>query len=121
MNLKASFVVMSHLSDVQECLSDSNNINKINFAKYIIRECNGDLNTEIDPDEMWEAFLNPIVLVDVDAKDIRAFLSTKMTLVIHDFLMDRKVLSAIKYIVDEAKLQGKRITLKDAKNYIDNL
>ena len=124
MKLKASFVVMSHLSDIQEEISINHCLtgyNRANFIKYIIRECKGDLNTEINPDEMWEAFSNHVVLVDMDKKDIPSFLTTKMKLVVADFLMDNKKLDAIKYIKDMGESQGKRIYLTDAKNYVDNL
>ena len=61
MKLKASMVVMSHLSDAQEMihlpgLGDANE--QINFAKYIILETRGDLTEEINADEMWDNFLN---------------------------------------------------------------
>jgi hypothetical protein len=57
---KAQMVVMSHLSDAQEMAaihcphtSDSH----INFAKYIILNCKGDLNQEIEPDTLWAEFM----------------------------------------------------------------
>jgi hypothetical protein len=57
---KASMVVMSHLSDVQEMmemgLSKKDANNRINFAKYIISKTNGDLNQEIDVDALWAEF-----------------------------------------------------------------
>lgn len=63
MKLKASLVVMSHLSDVQEALNflgpkDSKNMirDEINFCKYIILKCKGDLNQDIDPDQMYEDY-----------------------------------------------------------------
>lgn len=54
-------VVMSHLSDAQElinysCGSSANE--DINFAKYVILQCKGDLTQEINPDEMYKEFLN---------------------------------------------------------------
>lgn len=61
MEIKAMIVVMSHLSDVQEQMRFGTNesVNeRINFAKYIILQTNGDLNAEIDPDEMYENFKN---------------------------------------------------------------
>jgi hypothetical protein len=60
MKTKASIIVMSHLSDAQEiCPSiPKNAILNINFAKFIILECKGNLNQEIDPDIFWEKFLN---------------------------------------------------------------
>ena len=69
--MKASTVVMSHLSDSQELISfscgsegtDKSNYAKfatdrINFAKFIIMRCNGDLNQEIDADALYTEFLN---------------------------------------------------------------
>jgi hypothetical protein len=61
MKLKANLVVMSHLSDAQEMLSHSNPRwanDHINFAKYIILHCKGDLNKEIDTDLLWTEFAN---------------------------------------------------------------
>lgn len=51
---RASLVVMSHLSDAQENLTISHE--RINFAKYIIFHCDGDLNKEINPVELWNKF-----------------------------------------------------------------
>lgn len=62
MNTKASLVVMSHLSDVQETIGRFSELenkmknNRINFVKFIILECNGNLNQEINPEEYWEKF-----------------------------------------------------------------
>ena len=59
MKLKASLVVMSHLSDAQEMISHSNLVwanDHINFAKYVIMKCKGDLIQEIDADELWNEF-----------------------------------------------------------------
>jgi hypothetical protein len=63
MILKASMVVMSHLSDTQEQLSWELNraeredaIKRINFAKFVILQTKGDLTQEIDADGMWEKF-----------------------------------------------------------------
>jgi hypothetical protein len=60
MKTKASLVVMSHLSDVQEMFDPFNSTRSkdlINFVKYIILQCKGDLNQEINPDEMYKEFL----------------------------------------------------------------
>jgi len=61
--IKASMVVMSHLSDTQEQLSWELNraeredaIKRINFAKFVILQTNGDLTQEIDADGMWDKF-----------------------------------------------------------------
>lgn len=57
METKASMVVMSHLSDVQEATGNQNNIRiPINFVKYIIAKTHGDLNQDIDADQLWEEF-----------------------------------------------------------------
>jgi hypothetical protein len=61
--MKASIVVMSHLSDAQEQnrMGNSEAIRStnvhINFAKYVILQTGGDLTKEIDPDIMWDEFL----------------------------------------------------------------
>ncbi len=57
---RANLVVMSHLSDAQElmCGELSTEANKhINFAKYIIFYCKGNLNQVIDADELWAEFI----------------------------------------------------------------
>lgn len=63
MKTTASLIAMSHLSDVQEVLSmntkDVAIMNKdINFVKFLILELKGNLNKEIDADEIWNKFLN---------------------------------------------------------------
>lgn len=55
MKTKAIIVVMSHLSDIQENISDVNVDEKINFVKFILLHVNN-LNQEIDANEMWEKF-----------------------------------------------------------------
>ncbi len=50
---------MSHLSDAQELMNNAGNReahHHINFAKYVILQTGGDLNKEVDPDELWDAF-----------------------------------------------------------------
>ena len=58
--VKASIVVMSHLSDIGiECgFNDQMNTirTRANFAKYIILETGGNLNQEIDADAMYKKF-----------------------------------------------------------------
>ena len=60
--MKASMVVMSHLSDAQEKINMGCALNgvthEINFAKYIILQTKCDLNQEINPEEMYTNFLN---------------------------------------------------------------
>ena len=57
METKASMIVMSHLSDAQEASGNKNEVRiPINFAKYIIAKTHGDLNQEIDADQLWEEF-----------------------------------------------------------------
>jgi hypothetical protein len=56
---KASLVVMSNLSDIQDTMYNSevdNKNHKISFCKYIIIRCSGDLTKEIDPNQMWKEF-----------------------------------------------------------------
>jgi hypothetical protein len=65
--VKASIVVMSHLSDVQEQLSGNDNYlngqekdlasKRINFVKYLIFHLGADLTVEIDADAWWNKFL----------------------------------------------------------------
>jgi hypothetical protein len=62
MKMKASMVVMSHLSDMQEeFYSSLNSIDDVpetaNFLKYIIFVTGGDLRKEIDPDQLYKDFL----------------------------------------------------------------
>lgn len=59
--VKARMVVMSHLSDAQEHCYRSMNaeaVTRINFAKYIILKTGGDLSVEINPDALWDEFVN---------------------------------------------------------------
>ena len=59
MKTKALIVVMSHLSDAQEIINTQIEVGAtqhINFAKYIILQCGGNLNIEIDPYKMWDEF-----------------------------------------------------------------
>jgi len=56
-----SLYVMSHLSDVQEVIdperywdSDTDANTRINFVKYLIGKCEGDLNKEYSTEEMDE-------------------------------------------------------------------
>jgi hypothetical protein len=58
--VKASIVVMSHLSDAQELMNNAGNREAnihINFAKYLIFHLGSDLRVEIDPDDWYERFL----------------------------------------------------------------
>ena len=65
MKIRTSIVIMSHLSDVQEMLNmlDDHKFasainDKVNFAKYVLMKSNGNVNQEIDADEMYNKFLN---------------------------------------------------------------
>jgi len=56
----AKLVIFSHLSDAQELIGYSDGLEaskRINFAKYVILQTSGDLNTLIDPIKMYEDFL----------------------------------------------------------------
>ena len=58
--IKAEMVVMSHLSDAQEEINMGLKLSvnsHINFAKYVILHCKGDLTQEIDADGLWEKFM----------------------------------------------------------------
>lgn len=58
--VSAKIVVMSHLSDVQNEVNMQGNENmvndRLNFVKYIMFHCSGDLTKEINPDELWKKF-----------------------------------------------------------------
>jgi hypothetical protein len=63
MKTKASIVVMSHMSDAQELLGAQDTALSseycrlhLNFAKFVILQCKGNLNKEIDADKMYEVF-----------------------------------------------------------------
>lgn len=59
MEVKAKIVVMSHLSDAQELAMRTSGVDvslHINFAKFVILQCEGDLNKDIDPDAMFEKY-----------------------------------------------------------------
>lgn len=59
--VKASLVVMSHLSDAQEEMNNAGNRtanHHINFAKYLIFHLGNDLNVEIDGNVWYEKFCN---------------------------------------------------------------
>lgn len=122
MNIKASIVVMSHLSDIQECLSSIPMGKRINFIKYIILDCKGDLTQEIDADELYAKFTAPKVeLTEMKFDEIPAFVTDEMMLEISKRILNREKLSAIKYLCDEAKKQGKHISLYDGKKYADDM
>jgi hypothetical protein len=59
---KASLIIMSHLSDVQEAnnmhLSRIHINEEINFAKFLILKYGDNLNVEIDPDKEFKLFKN---------------------------------------------------------------
>ena len=54
MPVKASMVIMSHLSDIQE-ISDQETRQKINFAKFLLLKYKN-TDTEIDPNKEWSEF-----------------------------------------------------------------
>ena len=61
MKLKAEMAVISHLSDAQEMIIRRKMIegnDQINFAKYVILQCKGDLTIEVDLDLLWTTFIN---------------------------------------------------------------
>lgn len=77
MKTKASLVVMSHLSDAQEMLSHSNPQwanDHINFAKYVIMKCKGDLTKEIDADLLWKLYVNRNTFKHPELKEGEIFL-----------------------------------------------
>jgi len=63
MEAKASMIIMSHLSDAQELANMTDDhklarriLEEINFAKFILIMCKGDVNQEIDADEMYKEY-----------------------------------------------------------------
>ena len=62
--VKASIVVMSHLSDAQECIgvgmSQETANCHINFAKYLIFHLGADLRVEIDADAWYTKFCESV-------------------------------------------------------------
>jgi len=57
----AKIVVMSHLSDAQELTTTTSGVQAkihISFAKFIILRTKGDLTQEIDPDALWDEFVD---------------------------------------------------------------
>lgn len=57
--MKARMFVMSVLSDAQElsmCKEGLKASKNINIVKYVIIQCNGDLEQEIDPQEMVDKY-----------------------------------------------------------------
>jgi hypothetical protein len=60
MKLKARAIIFSHLSDAQEESSMGlvqSVQSHLNFVKFIITECDGELNQKIDADELWARFI----------------------------------------------------------------
>lgn len=55
MTAKASMIIMSHLSDVQEVVSNKEMKDKINFAKFLLLKY-PNTSTSIDPDEEYQKF-----------------------------------------------------------------
>ena len=52
---------MSHLSDAQELTTTTSGVQAkihISFAKFIILRTKGDLTQEIDPDALWDEFVD---------------------------------------------------------------
>jgi hypothetical protein len=56
MNLKASIVIMSHLSDAQEPIEKELANHHINFAKFLVMKYK-DTSVEINPDEDYVEYL----------------------------------------------------------------
>jgi len=61
--IKAALIVSSHLSDIQtEADFNNNETNEFikrraGFIKYIIFKLKGNLNKEIDPDQLWDEYI----------------------------------------------------------------
>jgi hypothetical protein len=61
MKIKAKMVIMSHLSDAQECIgigmSQEKANSHINFAKYLLFHFGEDLSIEINANAWYNTFL----------------------------------------------------------------
>ena len=57
MTEKASLVIMSHLSDIQEMSSNTQVRDKINFVKFLLMKYSN-VSTAIDADEEYQKFKN---------------------------------------------------------------
>ena len=58
--MRAKIVVMSHLSDSKIEMFTNPEIaqKRIEFVKFLILKLNGDLTKDIEPDELWNKFIN---------------------------------------------------------------
>lgn len=57
MFLSIKMIIFSHLSDVQEQLSNPMNRVKINFVKYLLQR-HPDTGVKVDADQEWNNFQN---------------------------------------------------------------
>ena len=51
---------MSHLTDASQYahyMCGNSAVSSINFCKYVILHCNGDLNVEIEEEKLWNEFM----------------------------------------------------------------
>lgn len=116
--VKASIVVMSHLSDVEI----DGHVWRLEFIKFIILTLDGDLNQQIDPDAMYAEFTADKTYRNMESMnqaEINRFVTETMLMNIKNFLIDNLKLSAIKLLIDEAKKDGKKISLREGKDYVD--
>ena len=120
---KASIIVMSHLSDAEVDFLNTNQRDHIEFAKFVILATKGDLTQDIDADVLYEEFVSgdqkPVVEL-MTQKEIGEFVTDKMMFEIKNLIIDYKRLDAIKLLKDEAAKANKKISLVEAKRYIDN-
>ncbi len=58
MKMSAELVVQSHLSDalIETAFDQKQANHRIRFVKFLIHELNGNLDTRIDPEAMYEEF-----------------------------------------------------------------
>ena len=130
MKLKASIVVMSHLSDaemeIQGTATMGASVAKehIEFAKFVILALKGDLNLDIDADKMWVEFIKDIefrLSPYITLEEISKFVDDEMKFTIAGCLSTNQKLEAIKYLIYKGKKADKHIGLKEAKQYVDSL
>ena len=130
MFLKASIVVMSHLSDTKmEIGFNQRNANlRIEFVKYIILKCEGNLNQDIDADKMWKEFLKtqvelnePAPLEILSLEMLNKFITSQMLTQVSFIVRAGNRLEALKLVRKLCNDHNCQVDLKTAKTYVDNL
>lgn len=62
--VRAQIVIMSHLSDasIELNLNPEQAQKRIEFAKFLINQLNGDLTKKIEPNKYWDMFIGISIL-----------------------------------------------------------